>query len=63
MIGGSPASQAGMQKGDKLISLDNKQITHQADYYAKVEPLRKGRGETEVTVIRNNKAITLQLDL
>ena len=63
VIGGSPASQAGIQKGDKLISLDNKQITHQADYYAKVEPLRKGRGETEVTVIRNNKAITLQLDL
>jgi carboxyl-terminal processing protease len=63
VIFGSPSFQAGIQSGDKIISVDRKPISKMKITNEKVMKLLKGPEQTSVTVevIRNGKNITKKL--
>lgn len=52
VIGGSPAEQAAMQKGDELVSLDGVAVADAASFIQRVR--RKSVGESAAIVVRRN---------
>lgn len=59
----SPAKEAGLQKGDKIIKVNNEDVSEKDNSYAATK-IKKENDKVEITILRNNeeKKVTVKKD-
>ena len=62
VIEGRPAHFAGMQKGDRIVALDGKEVKDIYDYMNRLSTFKQGQ-RINVDVMRGDKKVILIVDL